>query len=268
MAVVLSAEQAVGDAGDAACVRLLGSFALTSGGVEHVPALATQKVVALLALHGPSMPRLQIAGTLWPEKSDQRALANLRSALWRLDEWGDILVTSDANTVSLRERVAVDVRDLETRWAELPAAPLDLAGVLDATRRYAAALLPGWYEDWVVFERERLRQVQLLGLEALARALTAAGRTAEAVLAGLAAVAREPLRESAHRVVIEAHLAAGNVVEARRQLQLCRSYLLEQLGVAPSPDLVAMVETEVAEHGSRRNATPAAPRIRRFATDE
>jgi len=250
-----------------ASVRLLGSFALCVGADEHFPALTTQKVVALLALHGPAMSRLQIAGTLWPEKTDERALANLRSALWRLNSCGDLIVTSDANHVTLRTDVSVDARELENRWAELPGSSLDMCGVLEATRRWAAALLPGWYEDWVVFERERLRQVQLLGLEALARALVTAGHPAEAVIAGLAAIAREPLRESAHRVVIEAHLAAGNVVEARRQFQLCRDYLQDQLGVAPSPDLTAMVLVATRPESGDAPATAQVPRIRRFATD-
>src|SRR5262249_3418614 len=73
-----------------------------------------------------------------------------------------------------------------------------------------AELLPDWYDDWVLLERERLRELRLHALEALALRLAALGRFAEAVEAGLAAVRSEPLRESAHRVLIRLHLAEGN----------------------------------------------------------
>src|SRR4029079_7200585 len=62
----------------------------------------------------------------------------------------------------------------------------------------AVDLLPDWYDEWVVLERERFRQLRLHALEALCERLVAAGRRGEAVQAGLAAVAGEPLRESAH----------------------------------------------------------------------
>ncbi len=82
----------------------------------------------------------------------------------------------------------------------------------------ALDLLPGWYDDWVLLERERLRQRVLHALEALSRHLVAAGRIAEAVEAAMTAVGVEPLRESAQRAPVTAHLAEGNRVEARRCL--------------------------------------------------
>jgi hypothetical protein len=71
----------------------------------------------------------------------------------------------------------------------------------------ALELLPGWYDDWVLLEREPLRQRVLHGLEALSRHLVRAGRFAEAVEAAMVAVAVEPLRESAQRALVTAHLA-------------------------------------------------------------
>jgi DNA-binding SARP family transcriptional activator len=94
-----------------------------------------------------------------------------------------------------------------------------------------------------LIECERFRQLRLNALESLCAVLIANGRAREAVVAGLAAVAGEPLRESAHDVLIQAHLAAGNVGEARRQFRVYRQLLREQLGVSPSPRLhVLLVE--------------------------
>jgi DNA-binding SARP family transcriptional activator len=67
------------------------------------------------------------------------------------------------------------------------------------------------------------------------------GRFGEAVQAGLAAVKAEPLRESAQRSLIRAHLAEGNLGEALRQYHSFRRLLLEELGVGPSAELEDLV---------------------------
>ncbi len=123
----------------------------------------------------------------------------------------------------------------------------------------AGELLPDWYDDWVMFERERLRQLRLHALEILCRRLAAAGSFGPAVDAGLAAVLGEPLRESAQRVLIEAHLAEGNRSEAIRQYNSYRVRLYAELGLQPSPSLRRLVlEVEGDDAGLAVDA-PAIP---------
>ncbi len=105
----------------------------------------------------------------------------------------------------------------------------------------ASELLPGWCDDWVVFERERLRQLLMHALEVLATRLAVEGRFAAAIAASLEAVRMEPLRESAHEALITVHLAEGNVVEAVRQYQRLRLLLRSELRLEPSPRLAALV---------------------------
>jgi DNA-binding SARP family transcriptional activator len=112
--------------------------------------------------------------------------------------------------------------------------------VLHAAARLDLAedLLPDWPDEgWLTFERENFRQMRMYALEALGERLIAAGRPGEAVAAGLAAVAAEPLRESAHRAVIRAHLAAGNRWAAARQYEQCSRVFREDLGLSPSAEL-------------------------------
>jgi DNA-binding SARP family transcriptional activator len=101
----------------------------------------------------------------------------------------------------------------------------------------AGELLPDWYDEWVLFERERLRELRLHALEALATRLPAAHRWGAAMDAALAAVAADPLRESAHRVVIETHLAEGNCCEAIRHYVLFRDLLRRRIGIEPSVEV-------------------------------
>jgi DNA-binding SARP family transcriptional activator len=106
---------------------------------------------------------------------------------------------------------------------------------------FGADLLPDWTDDWVMIERERLRQLRLHALETLCDRLAEARRFGESVQAGLAAVRAEPLRESAQRSLIRAYLAEGNQGEAIRQYRAFRQLLLEELGVAPSRELEELV---------------------------
>jgi DNA-binding SARP family transcriptional activator len=64
------------------------------------------------------------------------------------------------------------------------------------------------------------------------------------VQVGLAAVAAEPLRESAHRLLIQGHLAEGNLAEAVRQYDFYRTLLSRELGIEPSPTIKRLVNVE------------------------
>jgi DNA-binding SARP family transcriptional activator len=115
--------------------------------------------------------------------------------------------------------------------------PGDLGPVLPP----AGELLPGWDDEWAVFERERLRQLRLHALEALTRQLCDAGRFAAAAGAACEAIRLEPLRESAHHALIAVHLAENNTAEAHRQYRAFRGILGRALGVEPSSHLRELV---------------------------
>ena len=103
--------------------------------------------------------------------------------------------------------------------------------------RGAPDLLPGWYDDWVHFERESLTQLRLHALERLSGQRLTAGRYAEALALAMAAVATEPLRDSAHRLVVQCHLREGNAVHALRHYEGYRDLLHRELGIPPSPQM-------------------------------
>jgi DNA-binding SARP family transcriptional activator len=102
-------------------------------------------------------------------------------------------------------------------------------------------LLADWYEEWLTPSREHLHQLRLHALEALCRRLVSLGRHAEAVGVALEAVQADPLRESANRVLVEAHLAEGNVSEAMVQRDRYVDVLRSEIGIDPSPHFTALV---------------------------
>src|SRR6185312_13643325 len=67
-------------------LTLIGGFALQRGSQELGIATSGQRLIALLALKNRPVGRLQVAGTLWPDYSTERSLADLRTTLWRVNQ--------------------------------------------------------------------------------------------------------------------------------------------------------------------------------------
>jgi DNA-binding SARP family transcriptional activator len=229
-------------------LTLLGGFALRKENGEIAVAASGQRLIALLAFHGRPLARLRAAETLWPGSSAKRSLADLRTTLWRVNRSGEAIISGTQLTLALSADIEVDVLRLITLTRQLDQAavgltPMDLISLTPSD--LTNDLLPDWYDEWVLDQRESLRQIRLHGLEALSAVLSRAGRHADAVQAALAAIGMEPLRETAHRTLIQAHLAEGNCSEARRQFYLCRRLLREELGVEPSESMRRLIETNL-----------------------
>jgi DNA-binding SARP family transcriptional activator len=221
-------------------LRLLNAFeAVCDGEPVDLPDGA-QGVVAFVALRRRPVRREYAAGMLWLDASDERAAANLRSMLWRIQKAMPGLLEANGGRLRLAPDVQVDLQDAEQLAQRLlTAGPSDERPDL---RLLAADLLPDWYDEWIVLERERFRQLRLSALEELCDRRTSAGRLGEALELGLLSVAGEPLRESAHRALIRVHLAAGNAVEALRQYGVCRRLLRDQLGIEPTQQLRELID--------------------------
>jgi DNA-binding SARP family transcriptional activator len=226
-------------------VRLLDGFELQHLGESLALTRSMQRLIAFLAVHKRPLLRGYVAGTLWMDFTEARSQANLRTTIWRLEQFSVPLVERSLSRVTLARHVMVDVRELDRLGHKLldPSEELSAAELgAPALTMLSADLLPGWDDDdWVVCERERLRQIRLLALEAMACRLIDLGRHGQAVAAALAAVRTEPLRESAHRALIRAHLAGGNCGEALRQYHEYRALLDAELGLEPSAILENLI---------------------------
>jgi DNA-binding SARP family transcriptional activator len=223
-------------------ISLLSGFGLRAGGDAVPLAPGPQRLVALLALHEPALARTNIAGILWGDSTEARAHGSLRSTLWKLQATAPGLVRIHGDSLALAPEADVDVRRGTRLARALVAGRFDeTAAVAFMEPGYWAELLPGWYEDWVLTERERYRQLSLHALETLCEHLTRTGRYGAAVQAGLAAVDREPLRESAHRALVRVHLAEGNPGEAIRRYRQYEKLAARDLGVEPTPQMRSLL---------------------------
>jgi DNA-binding SARP family transcriptional activator len=225
-------------------VHLFESFRLDVGEREVVLPVHAQRVVAYLALSrasGLSQRRTALADRLWRDASHPRAQASLRTAIWRIRQADGRLVHANRERVSLGAIVEVDVERSLEQARRLLSENGDLGPDDSATTGLVADVLPGWEEDWLVVERERIRQIRIHALVALSLRLCKLGRFIPALDAAYTAIAAEPLHESAHGALVEIHLAEGNVVEACRQVDQYAQLLWDEMRLTPTDALVMRV---------------------------
>jgi DNA-binding SARP family transcriptional activator len=236
-------------------LSLLGEFRLQIEGHDKECPARCERLLSVLALCAQPVRRRHAAMTLWPDEPPSRAMGNLRSAIWGAKRIIPDIITCDGSLISLGPGVVIDLREAldEARRALNGDEPDEIT--FDLLKR---DLLENWDDPWVLVERERFRQLRLHALEAACRKLAQAGSFCRAIDAGLLAVSAEPLRESAHRALIEAHLAEGNHFEANRQYRMYAA-LMDELGVEPSGVIGDLVRVDAAAGADAHNGVNGAP---------
>src|SRR5689334_4491117 len=146
-------------AGRHLAIAVLGGFRFWVRGHDALAALpgGSQRLLAFLALRDRSVMRSAVAGTLWPEASEDHAHASLRSAISRLTAVAQEAVVVTSQELRLAQDVYVDLREGRELAHRLINAA-ELANMDDlseaAISLLSAELLPDWYDDWAVIEAE------------------------------------------------------------------------------------------------------------------
>ncbi|MFL6105517.1 MAG: BTAD domain-containing putative transcriptional regulator [Marmoricola sp.] len=216
-----------------------------------------QRLIGFLAMQGGRpVRRAFVSGTLWYDAPESRANASLRSAVWRSPVVDGCALVGASNThLWLHPELVVDLHAASAHARavlDMPSLDPTSIDVHAELTSFAEDVLVGWYDDWVVTERERFRQLRLHVLDQLGELLLRAHRYSEALQVGLVAVASEPLRESSHRLLVRAHLCEGNLAEAVRQYRTYAGLLARELQVRPSAAMEELVASAVASTGSTR----------------
>ena len=226
-------------------LTLLGGFQarLSHGASLRVPTRKAKGLLAYLALPcGIAHPRDKLAALLWGDMREGQARTNLRQTLFMLRKALPVMVRDHvkmdaANLVLEPEAVNVDVARFEQ--LVLQGSP---EAVAQAVAIYQGDLLQGLtvrealFEDWLMAERERLRE---LALEALAKLLAqhrAAGAAELALQTALRLLALDPLLETVHRTLMWLYAQLGRRDAALRQYKMCVDVLHRELGVEPEEE--------------------------------
>ena len=238
-------------------IHLLGQFQARAD--EHPIAGFEQKrlqaLLAYLLLSGPDpVPREQAAFAFWPDSTDAQAHTNLRNLLHRLR---DVLPDSENYLQFNRHRIwwrqsdayRLDVADFNTALVAATAAektedlPATCRALEQAVAIYEGDLLPTCYDDWIMGERERLRQAFLHSLDRLVLLLERQRAYGPAIQYAQLLVRRDPLHEAAYRHLMRLHLASGDRASALRVYHACATHLRRELGVDPGTATQAVYET-------------------------
>ncbi len=247
-------------------VKLLGQFDVHLDSAPVViPSRAAQSLLAYLLIHRATTHRREkLAGILWPETSDANARRNLRQELWRIRKaleisspsQTDFLVSDDLSVgIDPNANYWLDVAALEN--ATNAALPLDdLICALDA---YQGELLPGFYDEWVNVERERLRWIYERGMQRLVERLVAEERWSEVLDWGERWIALGQSPEPAYRALMRAHGALGDMSKVHSVYQRCVESLRE-LGLEPSEETRALYRRLISGEQERKGAGAFKPK--------
>ena len=223
---------------------LLGGFQARAAG--HAIDVSGRKERALLAVLAmpPGEPRSRdkLAGLLWSDRGDKHARDSLKQAILRLRKSFDVLhplpILTDRESLTLdAAKVAVDVQEFEHRLDEgTPEA------VARAATLYRGDLLDGLdvrdpvFEEWLLFERQRLRDLARGALTRLLDLHMTSGAHDQAGVAARRLLALDPLQEAAHRALMRIYAEHGQTAQALKQYQICRDALQGELGVKPDAE--------------------------------
>lgn len=240
-------------------ISLLGKIGVGADGLV-LPDVSVGKAQELLAylllLRDQAHHREKLATILWGEQSLARAKSYLRKALWQLQTVLEehpltaLLLESEGDWLQINPAVPfwLDVAELEEVCAlvhDQPGremTPEVAAKVEKAVGCYRGDLLEGFYEEWLLYERERLQRIYLILLDKLMGYCEANGAYERGLTYGTQILRYDAAREKTHQRIMYFHQRTGNRTEALRQYERCKDILQEELGVSPSPRTTAIYE--------------------------
>lgn len=222
-------------------VNLLGQFDVRREGAPIViPSRPAQSLFAFLILSaGTAHRREKLAGTLWPNTSDENARSNLRHELWRLRKAIEAGPPSENFFLADELTIAFNANSNHTLDAAIlkqirdDLATNDLIGTLSL---YRGELLPGFYDDWIVLERERLYAIVEQKMTHLLERLIQERRWKEILDWGERWIALGQSPEAAYRALMIAHAEMGDRSRMAAVYQRCIESLRNDLNVEPSQE--------------------------------
>lgn len=242
-------------------VRLLGGLDVRIGEQQvDMQAFSRQKTKTLLALlvlaRGRELSRERLLETLWPDSPHGCAIKNFYSVWSQLKRGLDYEGTCpyllrDQGGVRLDARLLrSDVAELDSICRALSFGEIDLDRWRDHLEAidgsYSGDLLPSEnVNDDIAAARRRLRINLVDSLVCASGRLLESGEPRAALWFAREAAGRDRSREDACAALMEAQLGAGQRAAAIDTYLSCRRYLAEELGIDPSPSIVALYRSAV-----------------------
>lgn len=249
-------------------LHLLGPLKISIGGTP-VTGPASAKARALLAYlaiaHRP-VPRGMLAGLLWSDAPEEDARRNLRVEIQKLRQHLSAYLETSYQDIALNGHCWTDVHDFEATLAAMRAGG---AGVRVAELQAAANLYRGdfmqdfivrsapLFEEWLILERERYRQVAIQLLDRLIEEYIQSGSLESGIQAANRLIAIDSWREKSHRSLMRLLALHGDRGGALAQFELLRHILAQEFAAEPGPE-TSELSQQIQAGGLRAPLSPAA----------
>lgn len=214
-------------------------------------AIACSLLAYLAAYQDRAHTRNLLAGTFWPDLPDDAARRRLSQALWHIRRalGPQPVLRSEAESIQIDPNapVWIDSHEFEKACTQATSAAVPAMETLKSgIALYRGEFLAGYYEDWVLLERERLRNLYLAALSRLVSGYKSRGEYEKALIHAQTLLSQEPWSEEARREAMRLLHLLGRSAEALRQYETCRQLLKDELEAEPDPETQALA-AEIAE---------------------
>ena len=228
-------------------IQLLGQFEVRAGGKRiSIASRPAQSLFAFLILTAGIVHRREkLAGMFWPDTSDENARKNLRQELWRIRKAISTVPQPAEMDYLLADEFTLGFNPHAAYWldvSQLERPDLDLPALLSNLSAYQGELLPGFYEDWIGLERERIQSVFDARMEQLLEALIVAERWIAVQEWSERWLSFGNTPEPAYRALMLASGVRGDIAKVAAVYQRCTEELLEHLGIEPSAETRALYD--------------------------
>jgi DNA-binding SARP family transcriptional activator len=274
-------------------IHLFGKFSVRAKEqpLEGLDACKVQELLGYLLVHrARPHTRESLASLLWGETATDKSKKYLRQALWQLqsalegqldgkgqggegaqataEDGGLLFAAHDWVRLNQSSDVWLDVEVFERAFALVQGRAghaLDAESkriVQEAAELYKGDLLEGWYQDWCLYERERLQNMYLVMLDKLISYSEAHRDYESGLLYGSLILRYDRARERTHRQLMHLHYMSGDRTAALRQYERCVASLHDELDVSPDRRTVALyqqIRLDQLEDQTAPAAAAAAP---------
>lgn len=247
-------------------VRLFGKFSVEREAKElkKLDACKEQELFCYLLIYrNRPHPRENLASLLWGNCTTSKSKKYLRQTIWHIQKSLETNIGSNVQSVfhvehdwvqlKLDSEIELDVADFEQAFATvegIPGAELNeenFCGLQDAVSLYKGDLLEGWYQDWCIFERERLQNIYLTMLGKIMGYCKRHRLYDKGRVYGSLILRYDRASERTHRLLMQMQYLSGDRTAALRQYDLCASALEEELSVKPGKLTRAVYERICAD---------------------
>jgi DNA-binding SARP family transcriptional activator len=212
-----------------------------------------------------------LAEQFWGEYSQERARGCLKTALWRLRRLlepedtpsGAYLLTTSRGDIGFNHD-SPHWFDVETFLQQVTPAlsrpaqegrHVDATACSQALSLYTGDLLEGFYDNWAIHQRERLRIIYLNTLTWLVHYHEKECEFEKSLSYARKILEIDPLQEEIHRKAMRLYTKLGLRPQAIQQFEMCQAVLMRELGIAPMQETLQLFRLIMAGQGNLRTSS-------------